>query len=416
MVFLTSADSRFVESVFRRYYRENVEDVFIPERINEREFGYFSFEEKTMIRHIHVESAKNLREFLKKNVPLHIYHSAAFYKYPSAPMEEKGWIGAELIFDIDADHLRTSCGKTHDFKVCSRCFLAYPKNMGECNVCHGPLIDVEWICNICLEEAKLEVEKLLNFLEEDLGFKKIRLSFSGNRGYHAIVMDENVIELDQQERKEIVDYITGTGISLSSINLVEDLRRDRMVRESGPEVTEKGWRKRIARSAIFLALRADLEELSELSGEPRLVRKHSELLKKYSEEGEIPSWNILPSGLAKILGKAAVAHASAKIDVVVTSDIHRLIRLGNTLNGKSGLLAKTINLEDLDNFDPFSHAVPFHGDEEVEVLVLKAPKFTLDGREFGPYENSRVVLPLPAAVLLVAKSAATISRSSDYSS
>jgi len=29
-------------------------------------------------------------------------------------MENKGWIGADLIFDIDADHIETRCKTEHD--------------------------------------------------------------------------------------------------------------------------------------------------------------------------------------------------------------------------------------------------------------------------------------------------------------
>ncbi|MCS7126261.1 MAG: DNA primase small subunit PriS [Aigarchaeota archaeon] len=411
MVFLTPADSKFVESVFRRYYRNNAETVLIPERIAEREFGYFTFEGETMIRHLYIESKEKLIEFLKKNTPLHVYHSAAFYTYPSAPMEEKGWLGAELVFDIDADHLNTLCKREHDFKVCSRCFTPYPKQLSRCDKCGNTLIDVEWVCNLCLEAAREEVEKLLDFLEGDLGFRKIRIAFSGNRGYHLAVVDEHVIGLGQQERKEIVDYVTGMGLSLRSMGLIEDPKRDKIAKGGGPDITDLGWRKRIARSIIYLVLKADEKELTELSGDPQLTKKYINLIKQYSEEwSERPAWDTLPRGLIKLLGKAATAHASAKIDVVVTSDIHRLIRLGNTLNGKSGLLAKTINLDELDEFNPFAQAVALPIDEEVEVYVLRSPKFNLGGREFGPYENLKVNMPLAAAILLIAKNAATISR------
>ena len=50
-----------------------------------------------------------MRDFLKKNVPSHVYHSAAYYEIPGAPtMAKKNWLGADLVFDLDADHLEGS--------------------------------------------------------------------------------------------------------------------------------------------------------------------------------------------------------------------------------------------------------------------------------------------------------------------
>lgn len=408
---LTQADQKLVESFFKRYYLEKASTVYIPDRISEREFGYFPFWDKTMIRHIYVESPEKLTELIVKNNPLHVYHSAAFYKYPSAPMEEKEWIGAELAFDIDADHLKTSCNRKHDVKVCPKCFTTYPTGFDKCSKCDSGLEEVEWVCELCLEAAKEETRKLLNFLEDDLGFSKIRIAFSGNRGYHVIVMDEQILELGQQERKEIVDYITGTGISLRVLGFPEDSRKNRSVRIVGPDISEPGWRGRIARTAIQLVLRSDPEELSELSGEPILVKKYIDVLKNSSEEwSERCAWDVLPKSVVRLLAKAAVAYASARIDVVVTSDIHRLIRLGNTLNGKSGLLAKIIEDDEFEDFDPFYHAAVLPQDRKIEVYVLKAPKFKIDGEEYGPYENVKVRLPLPAATLLITKKLATVSR------
>lgn len=409
---LTQADQKFVESLFKRYYLEKANTVYIPERMSEREFGYFPFEEKTMIRHLYMDSPEKLREFLIRNTPLHVYHSAAFYKYPSAPMEEKEWVGAELAFDIDADHLKTPCRREHDFKVCSKCFTAYPNQVDRCSKCSGVLIDVEWVCELCLEAAKQETSKLIDFLEGDLGFEKIRAAFSGNRGYHIVIMDEEVLELGQLERKEIVDYITGTGISLRLMGLIEDPKKDKATKMSGPDISDPGWRGRIARASIELAIRSNAAELSELSSiDYGLAQKHVDVLRRHSEEwSERCAWDTLPRNVVRLLGKAAANYASAKIDVVVTSDIHRLIRLANTLNGKSGLLAEIIKLNELEDFDPFLQATVLPCDKTVEIHVLRAPKFKMLGEEFGPYEDMVTRLPVAVATFLIAKNVATLSK------
>ena len=59
-----------------------------------------------MRRHKAFNSEGELKDYLASMPPAHAYHSAAYYQYPQAPtMLEKKWQGADLIFDLDADHL-----------------------------------------------------------------------------------------------------------------------------------------------------------------------------------------------------------------------------------------------------------------------------------------------------------------------
>jgi len=46
MSFIKNEDAAFVQRLFKRYYIEYGEEVYVPERIQEREFGYFTFAEK----------------------------------------------------------------------------------------------------------------------------------------------------------------------------------------------------------------------------------------------------------------------------------------------------------------------------------------------------------------------------------
>ena len=96
---------------------------------------------------------------------------------------------------------------------------------------------------------------------------------------------------------------------------------------------------------------------------------------------------------------------SAKIDTVVTTDIHRLIRMPETLNGKTGLRAAMVDLDRLEEFDPFDVPVVFEGTQRVH--VMEAPALRIRNQELGPFADENVELPLAAAVLLVAKGVAT---------
>ena len=100
-------------------------------------------------------------------------------------MKEKLWQGSDLIFDLDADHLRNA-----------------PKSYGE-----------------MLELVKKETIKLLGFLTADFGFseKIVSIVFSGGRGYHIHVRDPRIFTLGGDERREIVDYLTGRGIDIERL-------------------------------------------------------------------------------------------------------------------------------------------------------------------------------------------------------
>jgi DNA primase small subunit len=116
-------------------------------------------------------------------------------------------------------------------------------------------------------------------------------------------------------------------------------------------------------------------------------------------------WKINERVWRNIVEKAmSLVALPAKIDTVVTTDIHRLIRMPGTLNGKTGLKAAMVALDRLEDFDPFYEPVVFDGNQMVE--ITDAPELRLRDQTFGPYVDQKVELPLAAAVLLVAKGVA----------
>ncbi|HIH97013.1 MAG TPA: DNA primase catalytic subunit PriS, partial [Thermoplasmata archaeon] len=81
--------------------------------IDRREFGFALFE-GWMLRHKSFKHGDELKQFLQNSVPSNAYCSCAYYEDPEADMNKKGWLGADLVFDIDADHIPTPCDKVHD--------------------------------------------------------------------------------------------------------------------------------------------------------------------------------------------------------------------------------------------------------------------------------------------------------------
>jgi DNA primase small subunit len=106
------ANSRFLVRSFRKYYREN--KPIMPSRFGRREFGFMFFDRTYMQRHTAYPRGEDLHRDLVVQVPAHCYYSTAYYRSPGAPtMEEKGWLGADLIFYLDADHLEGAENMTY---------------------------------------------------------------------------------------------------------------------------------------------------------------------------------------------------------------------------------------------------------------------------------------------------------------
>ncbi|MDH5690956.1 MAG: DNA primase small subunit PriS [Candidatus Bathyarchaeota archaeon] len=367
-----------------------------------------------MLRHKGFRNVDALRSFLTTVVPSDVYYSSAYYERPEEDMRGKGWLGADLIFDIDADHIPTPCGKVHDTWVCSNCGAVgrglSPKKCPKCG--EQKFNEKTWPCEVCLESAKVEAIKLIDVLTKDFGFssEELKVGFSGHRGYHVHVESEEVRALDSMARKEIVDYVLGLGLEAEFHGLGEKgVKRSRVL--SGPELDDLGWSGRIARGTYDLLLTASPEELEKIGlkkGVVDTITQHKDtLLGSWKEKGP---WGII-KGIGteswRKIAQYGVEKQSVKIDTVVTTDIHRLIRLANTLHGKTGLKKIEVPITAVEHFDPLKSAVTFKKGT-VTVLVSDAPQFRLGDETYGPYKEQKIELPTAAALMLLCKGAAQV--------
>ena len=397
----------YVKRKFEEYYRDNVEKVKPPPEMEKREYGFLLFEGGMMVRHRAFRSATNLRAFISSTVPAHAYNSTAYYLEPEEEMDRKKWQGADLTFDVDADHIPTPCKYVHDLWICKNCNTQGKGPVpAKCPKCQGERIDEEvWLCEICLERAKEEVIKLLDFLGEDFGFlrRDITICFSGHRGYHVHLRADEARGLDSDERKEIVDYVLGLGFAPE---LHPDLLDGGRPLEG--QIAASGWPRRVARGLYEILTETSEDELASWNINRRVAktidRSREELASTWIGER---TWK-LPQGVGpgtcRILVQKAVERESAKVDTVVTTDIHRLIRIPETLNGKTGFRAAEVS--SIESFDPFSDAIAFKGEETVH--VREAPQFRIGNQTLGPYVDKVVTLPSAAAVLLLSKGKASL--------
>jgi DNA primase small subunit len=369
--------------------------------MEEREYGFLLFKEKFMVRHRAFKNTESLLAAIRDLTPQHVYFSTGYYQDPTLPMEQKGWKGADLVFDIDADHLNTSCKPSHDSWKCKSCGTSgrgmAPK---PCPKCKNDRIEEQtWLCEKCLQEAKGETEKLLEILYSDLGIDpgNVRVSFSGHRGYHVHVYTKETGTMGEAERREIVDYVLGTGLDPRMHDL-EETRSGGLKIVSGPQMGDPGWRGRMVAGIYDL--------LSQPDQQLGLSTAQMKSLAEWSHEGlfKKPFWNSVKGiGLPtwQILTQKAVERRAARIDTVVTTDVHRLIRLPGTLNGHTGLLAINVPIDRLDDFDPFTESPAFQG--RMTVAVNDSPEFRLGDKKYGPFKDEKVELPTSGAMLLLCK-------------
>ena len=383
----------FLKNRFREYYETT--HIELPDRFGKREFAFVFFGGKGMFRHLSFEKKEHFQRFIQEKHPAHAYYSTAYYQQPDAStMQEKTWMGAELIFDLDSDHLPGAES------------MSYAES---------------------LDKVKHEFFKLVqDFLINDFGFKEryLDLYFSGGRGYHCHVKDPRILRLGSNERREIVDYITGRDLQDSLVfhETVTDKRqiggRDVASGKSltMPAPSEPGWKGRISRGIIdivddILTSDSPVDKLREYGVKEkdaeRLMQDLSGERVQRIREGKLDqSKTIRKFFLNSALRKTAVSMCAGETDEPVTCDVKRLIRLPSSLHGKTGLKVTRITLDDLQDFDPLREAVVFNSNP-VNVDVKESVHMRMNDEDFQLHPGVQQI-PQYLAVFLIGRNMAII--------
>ncbi|WP_255195568.1 DNA primase small subunit PriS [Halorarius litoreus] len=368
----------YLKGRFGDHYRRS--DIEGPPAANEREWGHIPFTAgsgTTMVRHqswLDVAGGASLSDFLAREKPRHVYFSAGRYRNPGAGrMSQKGWRASDLVFDLDADHL--------------------------------PGVDPEEDSYATmLDTCKDALLRLLDFLEGDFGFEDLTVVFSGGRGYHVHVRDEGVLDLDREQRSEIVEYVAGPDIEFADVIRTEAVGGMGLKNPTQKRTlpTDGGWGARTHRHLMEL-----VDEVRDLPEDEAIAR-----LREFPRIGEgkaaaayraaTENYDQLAAGnvdvhpavvsIAKLLFERTLEEDYAPIDEPVTTDINRLIRLPGSLHGGSGLVVTPVARDDLADFEPLVDAVPeTFSDHEIAIKVTDGGLVEFEGEAFTIPEGHRKV-------------------------
>ena len=345
---------------FGQYYQHA--PLWSPPRIKTREWMFIPFGGAPPLRHKAFSGIGQVQSFLSQRAMHSCFYSTAYWRRPyELKMAEKLWQGADLIFDLDGDHLPG---------VTDRDFPGM------------------------LEVIQEQAWSLWNdFLEPEFGFTEdhLQVTFSGHRGFHLHYRDPSLFHLDSEARRELVSHIRGEGVDVQG-----GLARYH-------DQHAKGWTQRIRQGmdAMITTLRAIHRGSEGASGELR--RLETELQAMQDREGTTSQRSAaairrlaelmdhdqrvgrLKEGKFEVLGNyqalflnllkadaSVVLGSAGETDEVVTIDVRRQIRWPTSLHGKSGMRVSEFPLSRLDPdghnpYNPLYEAFVLGMDQVVEV-------------------------------------------------
>jgi DNA primase small subunit len=396
-------EQEFAMRWFGDYYSRT--ELPLPDRFVEREFGFMFFDKDFVRRHMGFRNGGDLRNYLVRQVPMHVYYSSAFYQNPGAPkMELKEWSGADLVFDLDADHLKGAESMTY-----AEMLAAVKRDM---------------------------IRLLDDFLLGDLGFaeNEVRIVFSGGRGYHAHISNEKVLSLKSHERSEIVDYVSGTDLDREWLfpqkaSMLKDFKSHKKIEMSVsiPEEGAGGWKGHARKALIkildemegldvegartrFPSLAATNEKIifgiqNDLFGNRGGGMRGRDLILERNSLEYISDKN--KEVFLKWIQDEVRIRSAAEVDEPVTRDIKRLIRMPGSLHGKTGMRVIPLKRDDLDGFDPLRDAFPsIFPDHPIKVITKNPVDLELRGKRIKG--QGLMEVPTYAALFLILRMKATL--------
>ncbi len=370
---MNDKELRVVQSHFRAFYQRRMPAV---PALSQRELG-FGWRKKVDYRHKAFASQRDFDRFVLQDVPLYMSASTAYYRFPDKqPMLQKEFIGADLVFDLDTARSKES----HDHR--------------------------ELLCEGCLLDVHQQALRILEFLTDDFGLQGL-LVFSGQKGFHIHVRSDAVWDLSKEARRQMAEYVAAEGLDASAFFQKSAAYSDSSERTvgflQGPSAQSGGWAGKVYGVMKAAIEKNDLAALKAFGVSKKhrddIAARPAELL----EQLRLGRWSAFcpKPDMDALLSAVKVVQT----DKAVTFDLHRLLRVPESLHGGTGFVAKTLArpdsfaLKDVVAFDP-NQKMTVIPREPIQIEFLDQT-FDLPRARFSE-------LPLPMGIYLICQEKAFV--------
>ncbi|XP_051865457.1 DNA primase small subunit isoform X2 [Pristis pectinata] len=295
-----------------------------------REFS-FTLKDDIYVRYQSFNNQNELEKEMQKMVPSKIDIGAVYSHKPSQHNSVKSGAfqaeSKELVFDIDMtdyDDVRTCCSSAD-------------------------------ICRNCWTLMTMAIKILDRALAEDFGFLHRLWVYSGRRGVHCWVCDENARKLSQAARSAVAEYLSvvkGGNDTIKKVhltvpihpsieealNVIDSYFEDYAVNKQNLFDTKETWQK-------VLALVPD-EFRDRLQKDFIKARNSAE------------RWKLLQHNLPRRpkdchMEEIKLQYCYPRLDVNVSKSINHLLKSPFSVHPKTGRISVPIDVKNVDKFDPF---------------------------------------------------------------
>ncbi|XP_068195878.1 DNA primase small subunit [Antennarius striatus] len=303
-----------------------------------REFS-FTLKDDIYVRYQSFSTQNELEKEMQKMNPYKIDVGAVYSHRPSQHNTVKSGsfqaLEKELVFDIDMtdyDDVRSCCSAAD-------------------------------ICPKCWTLMTIAIRILDRALREDFGFQHLLWVYSGRRGVHCWVCDESARKLSVAARSAVAEYLSlikGGEETIKKVMLTDPIHP--FIRES-LTVVEQYFPRYAVQDQDILGCKESVEKV--LSLVPEDVKK--ELLQDFQNERKPENrWKLIQDHAARkqITAKKGqhfekeimLQYCYPRLDVNVSKGVNHLLKSPFSVHPKTGRISVPIDLEELEQFDPF--AVP----------------------------------------------------------
>ncbi|XP_067832612.1 DNA primase small subunit isoform X2 [Heptranchias perlo] len=296
-----------------------------------REFS-FTLKDDIYVRYQSFNNQNELEKEMQKMVPYKIDIGAVYSHKPSQHNSVKSGIfqpeAKELVFDIDMtdyDDVRTCCSSAD-------------------------------ICHKCWTLMTIAIKILDRALEEDFGFQHRLWVYSGRRGVHCWVCDENARKLSQAARSAVAEYLSvvkgGTDtikkVHLThpihpsieeAINVINRYFKDYAVDKQDIFGSKETWQKVLALAPDEFREGLQIDFVKARNSAQRWELLHRTLTK-----------NMNTYHLKEIM----LQYCYPRLDVNVSKGVNHLLKSPFSVHPKTGRISVPMDVKTLDKFDPFS--------------------------------------------------------------